>query len=400
MSRRAPSVLILLLLGACATTGPERPSDPREAARQAMDEGRVADVASLLGPLVQAGEASADDLVVLAESWLRRGDGGRAYEAAADALQKNPDHVRAHEIAGQAAYLLGQHAVALDHLQPVGSLPDASAETLGLLARVTLEVGTSKAAVVAAKQAVDAGGGAEALILLAQALTRAGDTGGAEAALVKAIELAPEDAAARYTLGNLLAATGELARAEASYREALELNPVLVDAMRNLGSVLVMQDKAGEAINVLERASRIAPDGPEIQNNLGVAFARQGKDEQAAAAFEKAVALAPGQPSIRTNAADALAQMGRLDDAIALLSAAPGVEVRSALARLTVARAMARAHCAGRTDRDALRASVSNDLAAAGFEPSETRATIEAVLADPHVLMAIDRATELCTPGY
>ncbi|GMV39458.1 MAG: hypothetical protein AMXMBFR64_11740 [Myxococcales bacterium] len=384
--------LLALALTACATAPPEPPKDPRAAARLALDEGRLADVAPLLAPLARAGQASAEDLAVLAESWLRRGDGMRAYEAAAESLQRDPERLHTHEIAGLAASLLGQHAVAQEHLQLVATLPDVSPEVLGVLARLALETGTPEAAVAAARRAVDAGA-PDALGTLADALARAGDSAGAQEALSRAIARAPDDAATRYHLGNLLAAKGDLPGAAAAFREALERDPMLVDAMRNLGSVLVMQDKGDEAITLLERAARIAPDSPEIQNNLGVAYARQGRADLAAKAFAQAVALAPDQPGIRANAAEALAQQGRLDEAIALLDPASPL-----LARLTIARALARAQCEGQTDAAALRARVARDLAAAGVPNGATRTTVEAILADPDALLAIDRAVERCRP--
>lgn len=399
MNARSVLLAALALLGACASTGPVRPSDPREAARQAMDEGRVADVAALLGPIADAGQAGPDDLVLLGEAWLRRGDGQRAYQAAAAALQRDATHVRANRIAGEAAYLLGQHAVALEHLDAAAAGGDDDPELLVLLARLRLETGPPAAAIEAARRATAATPGAEAQITLGLALTKAGDTKGAKAAFEAAVAADPEDAAAHYHLGNLLAATGELEGADASYRAALEKDPMMVDAMRNLGSVLVMRDQADEAARLLGKALRLAPDSPELLNNLGVALTRAGNEEDAAMAFTQAVEHAPDQTAIRTNAADALARMGRLDDAARLLSEAPPeavAEVRLSLGHMIVARELAAGRCAGVTDTAATRARVTGGLQAAGFGAAETRALVEAVVADPDLLLAIERATANC----
>lgn len=394
MSSRA--LIPFVLLVACGSTAPQRPSDPREAARLALEEGRVTEVPALLAPVVAAGQASPGDHVVLAESWLRRGDGQKAYDAALDALEGDESLGAAHRVAGEAAYLLGRHEIALEQLEAVED-PDAAA--LVLVSRLRLETGAPKAAEEAARRALVHDGGADAQVALGLALAKLGDVDGALGAFESAIAAAPDDPGPRYHAGNLLVAKGDLRGAEAAYRAALERDSMMVDAMRNLGSVLVMQDKADEAARVLSQALRFAPDSPELLNNLGVALTRAGNDEDAMLAFTKAVANAPEQASVRANAANAFARMGRFDDALRLLSdASPETagELRTTVGRIVVARELTAARCAGVSDSAATRARVTSGLMAAGIQGTEARAAVEAVLADPELLLAVERATAAC----
>jgi tetratricopeptide (TPR) repeat protein len=93
-------------------------------------------------------------------------------------------------------------------------------------------------------------GGAEALLeaeisgsggsprmqsLLAVARSQAGDAAGAEAAIARAVELAPRDALSREIYGDILSSLGRHAEARTQWERALELNPASRSLRAKLG---------------------------------------------------------------------------------------------------------------------------------------------------------------------
>jgi tetratricopeptide (TPR) repeat protein len=396
-------LVLLLLTGACATTGPSRPTDPRAAAEQALDEGRMADVIAHLAPLVDDGTATPDDLVTLAEAYLRRGAAAQALLTSEAALARRPADQEARGIAGKASYLLGKHMEAIEHLEEAvagGAPPEVSL----LLASLYLETGALESA---KKQATRAAArlpeSAEAQSVLGRTLAAAGDLRGAEAALRAAVRLSPDDAAALFHLGNLYAASGSLLQAADQYQAALERNPSMVEAMRNLGAVYVMAGVPEEAIPVLKKAAEVAPDSPEIHNNLGVAYTRVDKLPEAIVAFRAALAAAPEEPGLRHNLADALYRDGQFDEALAVAQEGArdpaGAADAAALARkIAVTRAVVASRCAGEKDNGQLRKRVDAALGEAGIPVTEREAAIRAVLDDEEALLTVERATSRCTP--
>ena len=401
MNMRVAPVLMVLGLAACAGTGQVVPDDPRAAAASAMEQGRVTDVVSYLAPLVDQGKATAADLVLLGEAYLRRGDGQRALKMAEAAIAKDPASAAAEALAGHAAFLCGKHLVAIRHFEEVLDRGAASAEVHRALAQLYVETGAGESAITEARAAAAAAPDSAAFLLLGQALVMTGDLPGAEAALKRAREQAPEDAAPLFHLGNLYAATGSLPLAVEAYLGALERNPNMVEALRNLGAAYVMADLAEEAVPVLEKAQAIAPDSPEVANNLGVAYSRLDRLTEAIATFEAAWDLASGSPGVRDNLADAYYRDGRLDDAIRLLSPTSKATRDPEEAELLRKLVVLRAYVAERCEPGAVKAKeqIERDLTDLGVAATALSKTVESVTSDPSSLTVIDRAVDRRCPG-
>jgi tetratricopeptide (TPR) repeat protein len=74
-----------------------------------------------------------------------------------------------------------------------------------------------------------------ARLLLGEILGKGGDSGGAEAQYLAALEEAGENAEVRYQLGELYAAAGDAARARAEWRRAVRFDPAHIKARSRLG---------------------------------------------------------------------------------------------------------------------------------------------------------------------
>jgi superkiller protein 3 len=133
----------------------------------------------------------------------------------------------------------------------------------------------------------------------------------------KAVEIAPNDAPARYNLGAALQRQKKLDEAAAAYRKATELDPKAVNAHDALGLVLRMQRKLDAAAAVYRRVIELEPNQANWHSNLGDVLREQKKFDEAIAAYRKALALDP--KSAYGSLAAALVAGGRGAEAIPLI---------------------------------------------------------------------------------
>jgi tetratricopeptide (TPR) repeat protein len=125
-----------------------------------------------------------------------------------------------------------------------------------------------------------------------------------------------EPTAFRLTqLGNALMQDRQFPQAEAALRRAIGLAPDEPMEWGTLGWVLWQQDKGAEARADLERAVALDPDVPEVHNNL--ANVEWGTGDQAAAVqqFQEALRIQPGIAEWRLNLARVLATRGQIPEA-------------------------------------------------------------------------------------
>jgi Flp pilus assembly protein TadD len=142
----------------------------------------------------------------------------------------------------------------------------------------------------------------------------------ARLAYLRAAELDPALAEARFNLGTLYHDQERWGQAEAAYREALALRAGFVDATIALGTLFLDQERYGDAVAVYETGLKQTPDSVEIHRNLAVARVAGGDVEGAVSALESAVALAPDDPVVRYDLALVYVGQGRAAPARNLLN--------------------------------------------------------------------------------
>ena len=99
------------------------------------------------------------------------------------------------------------------------------------------------------------------------ALEQTGQSDAAAKAWQAATQRWPDDATARFGLGNARFALREFGAAEAQYREALAISPELVVAQNNLALTLSHQQRFSEALDTLDTAKRMNTD-PKLETIL------------------------------------------------------------------------------------------------------------------------------------
>ena len=119
------------------------------------------------------------------------------------------------------------------------------------------------------------------------------DEAGARAHYLRAVELAPQFAAAWNNLGTMAYKTGDLASAETYFRRALEADPESYEPLVNLGGVLVSMGRIGEGRELNSSAVARKPKDPLAHAQLGMTYLRMNWLIPAEAHLKIAASLDP-----------------------------------------------------------------------------------------------------------
>lgn len=141
-----------------------------------------------------------------------------------------------------------------------------------------------------------------------------GQLGKAHAALERALEIEPENAAAFAARGLVRVAEGDLEAAEQDILRAIELDPEYWRHYSDLGYVYTSMGRRDKAADQFSRATSLAPGSPIPHYQLGVIMALEGRNLKAADAFRKSIARGPTARAY-SNAATNYFYSGALEEA-------------------------------------------------------------------------------------
>ena len=145
----------------------------------------------------------------------------------------------------------------------------------------------------------------------------------AYSALMKTVDLAPSNLAARITLGDLLLAGHATDRAAAQANAVLAANPNDADAYALLGGVAQSKGDHAEAFKNIQRALALEPNRPEFHSALALLDAGDpAKESDAEQEMLKASSLDPKNPTPRSLLARLLEKKGDTQGAEQQLQAA------------------------------------------------------------------------------
>jgi tetratricopeptide (TPR) repeat protein len=120
------------------------------------------------------------------------------------------------------------------------------------------------------------------------------ETARAREAFQRAIDIAPQFAAAWNSLGTAELQSERYEDAERALRRALDLNPSYYGPLLTLASTLMMLGKSEEALKFNLRAVKLRPDDPQAQSQLGHSYYYLGRLEEAEPPLREAKTLEPG----------------------------------------------------------------------------------------------------------
>ena len=195
------------------------------------------------------------------------------------------------------------------HSEPTGTLQVALAHTGRLLA-TRPDLAAAQAREILA--VVPASG--EAWGLLAEALSRQGDTEGAGRAYAGQIAASVHEPELQQAAAAL--ADNRLAVAERLLKPFLKRHPDTVAALRMLAEVAGRLGRYDDAEALLARCLELAPGFAPARHNHALVLYRQNRPAEAIAEADRLLAGEPGHPAYRSLKAAALAQIGEYDAAI------------------------------------------------------------------------------------
>ena len=166
----------------------------------------------------------------------------------------------------------------------------------------------------------------------------------AQQAFERAVELAPQDAAASLLLAMVLHVRGDWRAAAQYYQRTIDQDPDNPVALNNLAFLLADNgEDLDRALTLAQRARSRAPHNLEIADTLAWVYVKKNLNESAIPILEELVAKQPGNASWRYHYGVALYQKGETERARRELEAAlrsnpsaqEGARIRELLAKLT-----------------------------------------------------------------
>ena len=158
------------------------------------------------------------------------------------------------------------------------------------------------------------------------------------AALQTAVELDPDNALYRNSLGVVQLQLRRWPEAQVAFEKAVELDPGYAEAYHNLGLVMAAQDRLDQAVAYYRKALTIPTyPTPELAyHNLGQAYLRQGKLKEAEEALRQAIQLEGKNQFSHYLLGVILAEAGRRQEARASFIFARDLDPDSSVGKLTV----------------------------------------------------------------
>ncbi len=125
-----------------------------------------------------------------------------------------------------------------------------------------------------------------------------GETAPADAVAAKGTPLSNTDARKvaldHYKTGRERFEAGDAKAAVQAYLQSIELEPNAAEVRLSLGQAYFELHKDRDAVKAFKESVRLNPQSPEAQYGLGLAYFRMGRNSDAADAFKKATVLSPG----------------------------------------------------------------------------------------------------------
>jgi TolB-like protein len=159
----------------------------------------------------------------------------------------------------------------------------------------------------------------------------------AEAAVIKALSLAPQHAPAHMLLGALQFCTKRAAQGIAECEHALALNPNFAEAHASIGVAKVYLGRAAETETHVHEALRLSPrdeGAHRWMSWVGLAKLLLGADAEAVVWLRRSLNTSPNYPVAHFELAAALAHLGKLDEARTAVKAGLALDPTFTIRRL------------------------------------------------------------------
>lgn len=274
--------------------------------------------------------AHTDATLLLADLFIRTGDGAAAIRILTELTDIFPSLSRAYLLLGAAHQSLGQLDRALNTYAKLGQLNPKSPQPYYLAGLIYLKQNNHKSAVRSFTQAADLAPGF--VLPLAQLVTLDLHDQQIEHALTRinqAIQHAPESGALSYLQGQVYSRMGNPNKAEASFQRAIDLEPEALSPYVALSKLYLSTQRGEEALRRLSEALQQNPYDPACLM-LTALILSQGNDIQKAAdTYERLIEVKPDFiPALNNLACLYAAKLDQLNKAYTLATRARAVAPR------------------------------------------------------------------------
>jgi tetratricopeptide (TPR) repeat protein len=319
---RAAAVLAVLTILTAATSCDSRSDTEKvDALLQAAAEKRSAgefDVAVIkLKNALQIAPENADARRRLGELQLRRGNFKSAAKEFRRAIEFGADHPAVRVDLARALLATGQRQAVLDRIPAEpgrAALSDPMTRSLyGLRARALMGEGQVEAAETLAQQVVQAGGGHDARIVLAELAAERGDSPAALRYLDAALDAAPDDVRALLMKAQTLADIGQQERALETVEQARKAAAGV--GLPDLAAIefALQAGQRERAWQLLDELGARLPDDPRVRYFRGLRALSEERYEDARNHAETALAKAPNFTQAAFIAGAAHVQLGNYE---------------------------------------------------------------------------------------
>jgi Flp pilus assembly protein TadD len=279
----------------------------------------VSKPAALPAPVSKPAQAQAVMLARLASDLLRDNAGPIALSIARLAMMADSSQPVVLDSLVRVLQQAGDHDAALAAADRLSALPLQQSRAADLKFEILSLAGRNDEVLALARAMLNGNEAVPSLHLrLATALAGKRDHQGAADAIRKAITLVeskdggPASWSVWLALGRELDAAGNWPEAKMALVRAVDLGPNQPTPLNHLGyTMLIRGEPIDQATKLIARASALRPTDAAITDSLGFALLKSGKFEEAVTMLERAYATEPTEPEIADHLGDAYWSAGR-----------------------------------------------------------------------------------------
>ena len=117
--------------------------------------------------------------------------------------------------------------------------------------------------------------------------------------LEQAVDVAPQDPEANYSLGMVFAQTGDTTKAYEHLHRALQARPVYPEALNNLGVLYLVTQRRDQAVESFKKCIQVAPGFDQAYLNLARVYALEGARDKARSVLLELLKQHPDHPQAK-----------------------------------------------------------------------------------------------------
>lgn len=330
-------------LGRVVKTVAEAANARRLLAETYLRMGETGKALQTLQPLLEQGKPDAETLSLAAQAHLQAGDFKRAEALFVSAASIQPEKVELRVSLALIELAKGRTAAAVESLQSIAAQDARDTADMALITALMRRRDFDAALTAIAALQKKRVGKAQPVYLRGVALQRKGETKGAKAAFEEALGLEPSHFPSIHAIASIEEAAGEVAAARKRLETVVAAQPKNAAArVALLDLALRAKDPPDKILAGIEQGITAIPSEAALRLTKIIQLSRMKDVKGAALAAQQALAAIPDHPDLLDASGLAFAAAGDDQQAISTFNKLASVEPKSARAHLRLAEAHAK----------------------------------------------------------